>query len=89
MTAATVTATRPAVTAAPTQTRTWFAQVVVPGCDTHGDRQVDGIVDLLIGDIEVGPGEVALARSLAEADVLPLGYWVSSVWFEGMSELEF
>ena len=35
------------------------------------------------------PGEVALARSLAEGQVLPLGYWVSSVWFEGMSELEF
>ena len=85
----TATATRPAVTLPAMQTRTWFAQVVVPGCDTHGDRQVDGIVDLLIGDIEVGPGEVALARSLAEADVLPLGYWVSSVWFEGMSELEF
>ena len=89
MTTATVTATRPAVIATPTQTRTWFAQVVVPNCDTHGERVVDGVADLLIGEIEVGPGEVALARSLAEGQVLPLGYWVSSVWFEGMSELEF
>ena len=86
MTAATVTATRPAVTAAPTQTRTWFAQVVVPGCDTHGDRQVDGVADLLIGELAVAPGEVTLARSLAEADVSPLGCWVSSVWFEGVSD---
>ena len=70
------------VTAAPTQTRTWLAQVVVPGCNTHGDRQ-DGVADLLIGELAVGPGEVALARSLAEAEVLPLGCWVSSVWFEG------
>ena len=82
MTTATVTATRPAVTATPTQTRTWLAQVVVPGCNTHGDRQ-DGVADLLIGELAVGPGEVALARSLAEAEVLPLGCWVSSVWFEG------
>ena len=80
---------RPAVTAAPVQTRTWFAQVVVPNCDTHGERVVDGVADMLIGDLEVGPGEVALARSLAEAEVLPLGCWVSSVWFDGMGELEF
>ena len=86
MTTATVTATRPAVAATPVQTRTWFAQVVVPGCDTHGDRQVDGVADLLIGELAVAPGEVTLARSLAEADVLPLGCWVSSVWFEGMSD---
>ena len=89
MTAATVTATPPAVTATPTQTRTWLAQVVVPNCDTHGERVVDGVADLLIGELEVGPGEVALARSLAEAEVLPLGCWVSSVWFDGMGELEF
>ena len=86
MTTANVTATRPAVAATPTQTRTWFAQVVVPGCDTHGDRQVDGVADLLIGELAVAPGEVTLARSLAEAEVLPLGCWVSSVWFEGMSD---
>ena len=85
----TATATRPAVTLPAMQTRTWFAQIVVPNCDVCGDRQVDGIVNLLIGDIEVGPGEVALARSLAEGQVLPLGYWVSSVWFEGMGEIEF
>ena len=89
MTTATVTTTRPAVAATPTQTRTWFAQVVVPGCDTHGDRQVDGVADLLIGELAVAPGEVTLARSLAEAEVLPLGGWVSAVWFEGMGELEF
>ena len=62
------------------QTRTWLAQVLVPGCDTHGDRQ-DGVADLLIGELAVGPGEVALARSLAEGQVLPLGCWVLSVWF--------
>ena len=78
----TATVTRPAVTATPTQTRRWFAQVLVPGCDTHGDRQ-DGVADLLIGELAVAPGEVALARSLAEADVSPLGCWVLSVWFEG------
>ena len=76
-------------TAAPVQTRTWLAQIVVPNCDTHGERQVDGVADLLIGELAVGPGEVALARSLAEAEVLPLGCWVSSVWFDGMGELEF
>ena len=76
-------------TAAPVQTRTWLAQVVVPNCDVHGDRAVNGVADLLIGELEVAPGEVALARSLAEADVSPLGCWVSSVWFEGVGELEF
>ena len=86
MTTATVTATRPAVTLPAMQTRTWFAQIVVPNCDVCGDRQVDGIVDLLIGELAVGPGEVALARSLAEADVSPLGCCVSAVWFEGMSD---
>ena len=85
----TATATRPAVTLPAMQTRTWFAQIVVPNCDVCGDRQVDGVVDLLIGELEVGPGEVARARSLAESEVLPSDCWVSSVWFEGMGDLEF
>lgn len=65
------------------QTRTWFAQVIVPGCDQDGDRQVDGAATIEVGALEVKPGEARLARELADREVAPLGCWVSAVWFEG------
>jgi hypothetical protein len=63
-------------------TRTYFAQVIVPECD----EGTDGAVDIEVGAIEAGPGEVALARSIAEDLVAPLGCWVSAVWFDGAIE---
>lgn len=90
MKTATATVTRPATAALPQmETRRWFAQVIVPDCEQFGDRLMDGAVDIEVGAFEVGPGEVELARKLAEAEVTPLGCWVSSVWFEGGEGLEF
>jgi hypothetical protein len=64
-------------------TRTYFAQVIVPECEGGAD----GAVDIEVGAIEAGPGEVALARSIAEDMVIPLGCRVSCVWFDSAIEL--
>jgi hypothetical protein len=64
-------------------TRTYFAQVIVPQCD---DKGADGAVDIEVGAIEAGPGETALAWSIAEEMVEPLGCRVSCVWFDGAIE---
>jgi len=74
------TLTRPVITA---QTREWFAQVVVPNSDVCGDRLVDGVVEVLIGDIPVGPGEVTTARAIADAWLAGTDMFVSCVYFHG------
>lgn len=85
----TATVTRPATAALPQmETRTWFAQVIVPGCDVCGDYCVDGVVEIEVGSFEVGPGEVALAFELARKEVEPLGCWVGSVHFDGSENFE-
>jgi hypothetical protein len=65
------------------QTRTWFAQVIVPGCDQDESHVFDGVATIEIGALEAKPGEARLAFDLARNIVDPLGCWVSAVWFEG------
>jgi len=65
------------------QTRRYYAQVVVEDCDKFNEVSVDDTADLLLGDLPVGPGEVALAEMLADIQVAGVqGCFVSCVWHD-------
>jgi len=65
------------------QTRRYYAQVVVLNVDEFDGHIIDGVVDILLGDIPVGPGEVALAEALAALQVDGMeDAWVSCVWHD-------
>jgi len=65
------------------QTHRYYAQVVVNDCDESSGGIVDDTVDILLGDLPVGPGEVALAEMLADIQVDGVrGCFVSCVWHE-------
>jgi len=65
------------------QTRKYFAQIVVLNVDVHDGHIIDGTVDILLGDIPAGPGEVALAEALAALQIDGMAdAWVSCVWHD-------